>query len=90
MAYRGLTFGGLFEAIVAAVIFVLLTVLPWPLAIGLAVLGIAAVFLNVYVKGERHRRRVDRAERRAELQRDGIRGERERAEALRCRGGVIR
>jgi uncharacterized membrane protein YciS (DUF1049 family) len=87
MAIRGATFGSFFMAIAVAVVFTLLTLLPWWLAIGLVVLAIALVFLNVHLKGERHARKISRAEANAELQRELIRASADRSEVLRCRGG---
>jgi thiosulfate reductase cytochrome b subunit len=90
VTYRGLTFGGLLEAIAIGAIFALLTLLPWQSVVGLILVALALGFLRLHLKGERHRRSVERAERRAELQRDLIRAERDRSEALRYHGGVIR
>ena len=73
-----------------AVVFVLLTLLVWWQAVGVMLLAIGALFFYVHLKGERRARRIRRKEADAELKRLMIRGERERSEALRCRGGVVR
>lgn len=90
MTLRGAGYAGLIEAVVAVVTFVFLTMLPWWLAVGLVILAMSVAFLCLHLTGERHRRRIEKAERDAEFARRAIREDRAWSETLRCHGGVIR
>lgn len=93
MAIRGIQLGGLIELaalIVVAVVFALLTLLPWLVAIGIFLVLAAAVVWVLHHRNECSRRKLLKLEQRAQLERELIRAEGERREALRVVGGIER